>query len=164
MDHSPIRQAFKFENNFSTVRKSFLNLVKLWSLVVKYCKMSKYSNLKFANFVYFCITREKALPHFHIVVRLFRPLYKNIQNSQTLQDYIFHILQFFATKLHNFTKFRKLFPTVLELFSNLKVCTIGEWPIEDLTRLGLGLKFNFAYWEHGIITQLGQPGWCVNSS
>ena len=29
MDHSPIRQTFKFENNFSTVAKSFLNLVKL---------------------------------------------------------------------------------------------------------------------------------------
>ena len=28
MDHSPIRQTFKFENNFSTVGKSFLNLVK----------------------------------------------------------------------------------------------------------------------------------------
>ena len=41
MDHSPIRQTFKFENNFSTVGKSFLNLVKLRSLVVKYCKMWK---------------------------------------------------------------------------------------------------------------------------
>ena len=60
MDHSPIRQTFKFVNNFSTVGKSFLNLVKLLS------------NVKFANFVYFCITREKELPHFHTVVTLFR--------------------------------------------------------------------------------------------
>ena len=29
MDHSPIIQTFKFENNFSTVGKSFLNLAKL---------------------------------------------------------------------------------------------------------------------------------------
>ena len=29
MDHSPIRQTFKLENDFSTVRKSFLNLVKM---------------------------------------------------------------------------------------------------------------------------------------
>ena len=29
MDHSPIIQSFKLENNFSTVGKSFLNLVKL---------------------------------------------------------------------------------------------------------------------------------------
>ena len=41
MDHSPITQTLNFENNFSIVRKSFLNLVKLGSLVVEYCKMSK---------------------------------------------------------------------------------------------------------------------------
>ena len=29
MDHSPVRQSFKFENNFSTVGKDFLNLEKL---------------------------------------------------------------------------------------------------------------------------------------
>ena len=29
MDHSPIRQSFKLENDFSTVEKSVLNLVKL---------------------------------------------------------------------------------------------------------------------------------------
>ena len=34
-------------------------------------KCQKYSNVKFANFVYFCIAWEKALPHFHIVVTLF---------------------------------------------------------------------------------------------
>ena len=39
MDHSPIRQTFKFENNFSATGKSFLTLVK--RLVVKYCKMSR---------------------------------------------------------------------------------------------------------------------------
>ena len=39
MDHSPIRQTFKFENNFSTAGKSVLNLAK--RLVVKYCEMSK---------------------------------------------------------------------------------------------------------------------------
>ena len=42
----------------------------------------------------------------------------------------FDILQYFATKLHNFTKFRKLFPTVLKLFSNLKVCLIGNGPLQ----------------------------------
>ena len=56
--------------------------------------------------------------------------YKSIQNSQILKSYIFHILQYFTTKLYNFTKFRKLFPTVLKLFSNLKVCLIGEWSIQ----------------------------------
>ena len=50
-----------------------------------------------------------------------------------LLDYIFHILQYFATKLYSFTKFRKLFPTVLKLFSNLKLCLIGEWSISERT-------------------------------
>ena len=35
-------------------------------------------------------------------------------------------------KLHNFTKSRKLFPTVLKLFSNLRVCLIGKWSIAPL--------------------------------
>ena len=48
--------------------------------------------------------------------------YKSIQNFQTSQDYIFHILQCFAIKLHNFTKFRTLFPAVLMNIPNLKVC------------------------------------------
>ena len=59
--------------------------------------------------------------------------YKSIQNPQTLKRYIFHILQYFTSKLHNFTKFRKLFPTVLKLFSNLKVCLIGEWSIPHIS-------------------------------
>ena len=54
-------------------------------------KIQTYSHVKFANFVYFCITRGKALLH----------------------DCIFHILRYFSTKLHNFTKFRMLFPAVL---------------------------------------------------
>ena len=41
-----------------------------------------------------------------------------------LHHYIFDIFQYFKTKLHNFTEFRKLFPTLLKLFSNLKVCLI----------------------------------------
>ena len=48
---------------------------------------------------------------------------------QTLQDHIFHILQYFATKLHNCMKFRMLFPAVLIDFQNSKVCLIGEWSI-----------------------------------
>ena len=85
------------------------------------------------NFVYFCITREKALPHFHIVVTLFRVEDKSIQNAQTLQDYIFPISQYFATKLDNCMKFRMLFPAVLIDFPNLKVCPVGEWSIMKAT-------------------------------
>ena len=51
-----------------------------------------------------------------------------MQNSQISQDYhyIFHILQCFATKLHNFAKFRMLFPAVLINIPNFKVCLKGE--------------------------------------
>ena len=47
--------------------------------------------------------------------------------SQTLHYYIFST--FYNILQPNFTisKFRKLFPDVLRLFSNLKVCLIGEW-------------------------------------
>ncbi len=45
------------------------------------------------------------------------------------QKYILHILRYFATKLHNFTKFMMLFPAVLMNFPNSKVCLIGEWSI-----------------------------------
>jgi hypothetical protein len=39
--------------------------------------------------------------------------YKSIQNLQTLQGYIFRILQYFATKLCNFTHFSMLFLAVV---------------------------------------------------
>ncbi len=58
-----------------------------------------------------------------------RVIYKNIQNSQTSHDCIFLILRYFATKLHNFTKFMMLFPAVLMNFPNSEVCLIGEWSI-----------------------------------
>ena len=39
--------------------------------------------------------------------------YKSITNLQTLQGYIFHILQHFATKICNSTHFSKLFLAVV---------------------------------------------------
>ena len=48
------------------------------------------------------------------------------KNSQTLRGHIFHILQYFATKLDNCVKFRMFFPAVLIDFPNSKVCLIGE--------------------------------------
>ena len=134
MDHSLIRQTFKFENNFSTVGKSFPNLVKLWSLVLKYCKMSKYSDVKFANCVHFCIMREKALPPctFPHSCNAFPCVIQRYANSKTLQDYIFHILQYFATKLDSCTKFGMLFPAMLIYFANSKVWLIGERSIPFL--------------------------------
>ena len=66
MDHSPIRQTFEVGKFISTAGESIINLVKLGSLVEKYRKMWKYSHVKFANFVYFCIMRGKALPLFEM--------------------------------------------------------------------------------------------------
>ena len=47
----------------------------------------------------------------------------------TSHDCIFHILRYFSTKLHNFTKFMMLFPAVLMNFPNSEVCLIGQWSI-----------------------------------
>ena len=54
-----------------------------------------------------------------------------IQNLQNSQDYIFHILQYFATKLHNFTEFRIPFSAVLMNVLNSKVCLKGESSISQ---------------------------------
>ena len=62
MDHSPITQTFEFGKSVSTAGKSILNLIHLSSLAAKYCKTGKYSPVKFANFLYFCITHGKLLP------------------------------------------------------------------------------------------------------
>ena len=67
------------------------------------------------------------------MVTLFHASYKGIQNSQTLQGYIFHILEYFATKLDICMKFRMLFSAVLINFPNSKVCLIGEMGNGPLT-------------------------------
>jgi hypothetical protein len=41
MDHSPIKLNFELGKFISTAGKSILKLVKLESLVAKYCKMGK---------------------------------------------------------------------------------------------------------------------------
>ena len=51
------------------------------------------------------ILQEKTVSIFHA--------YKSIQNSQTLQGYIFLILQHFATKLCNLTNFSMFFNAVV---------------------------------------------------
>ena len=68
----------------------------------------------------------KVIPHFHIAVSIFRAQYKNIQNSQSSQDHIFHSLQHFETKLHQFTKLRMFFPAVRINSPKSKVCLIGN--------------------------------------
>ncbi len=86
--------------------------------------------MKFANFVYFCITREKRYPHYRKVATLFRArntkTYKICKLHMTVFSTIYDIFQ---TKLHHFTKFMMLFPAVLMNFPNLEVCLIGKWSI-----------------------------------
>jgi hypothetical protein len=61
-----------------------------------------YSLAKFANFVYTFVLRAE-IPTYGY--SNFRTPYRSIQNFQTLQGYIFRILQHFTTKLCNFTHF-----------------------------------------------------------
>ena len=79
----PYEQALRLNSHlgkkneiFLAARKSVLKLVKLPSMVAKYCKYGKYTLARFANFVYICITHGKALPkngrNSPEVVRLFR--------------------------------------------------------------------------------------------
>ena len=71
--------------------------------------------MKFANFVYFCTTRGKGLPHCNIVVSDFA----------NFTGLYFPHFKYFATKRHDFMKFRMLFPAVLMYFLKSKVCRIG---------------------------------------
>jgi hypothetical protein len=48
----------------------------------------------------------------HAEIATGRTQYKSIQNLQTLEGYIFHILQHFTTKICNFTNFSMLYPGI----------------------------------------------------
>jgi hypothetical protein len=48
----------------------------------------------------------------HAEIATGRTQYKSIQNVQTLEGYIFHILQHFATKICNVTNFSMLYPGI----------------------------------------------------
>ena len=73
--------------------------------------MEKRNHISSSEYAFLCIIQEY------------------IQNFKTSEDYIFHILQYFATKLHNFTKFRLLFAAMLMNVPNSNVCPQGELSI-----------------------------------
>ncbi len=56
---------------------------------------------------------DYSLYHIFSNGEFFRTLYKNIQNLPNTIGHIFLILQYFATKLCNFTKFRMLVQAVV---------------------------------------------------
>ncbi len=65
MDHSPIRQTFelgKLITNHYHSWKEHPKFSKIWLKNIKNVE----NTVKFANFVYFCITRGKALPLFEM--------------------------------------------------------------------------------------------------
>ena len=82
IDHSPIRQTFELGKFISTADKSILNLVRLRSLVTKYCKMWKIQSCEVCKFR-ILLYAQKSVTTFRNVVTLFRAKYKSIQNSQT---------------------------------------------------------------------------------
>ena len=133
MDLSPVWQAFEFGDFIATVKKSVVNLVKLWCLVTKYRKLCEIQAFKVCILSY-----TKSYHH-----------YKSIQNSQILYDCIFHILCNFLTELNSFTKFMMVVPMLCLNFPNSKVCLKGKMSI-DTTYHPMSpplLYFRMIQWE-----------------
>ena len=87
-----------------------------------------------------------------MLVSIFRAYYKNIQNLQSSQAYIFHILQRFATKLFNFTNFRMLFNAVVINFpisTFFKILPVMESVHSTLGRSKIG-KYMFCQYIFNI--------------
>ena len=59
MDDSPFRKTFELGIFISTAEKSILNLVNCEVWLQNIVKCGKYSPVKLASFVYFCIMRGK---------------------------------------------------------------------------------------------------------
>ena len=64
MDHSPIRQTFKFGKSISTAAKSSLNFIQLSSLVAKYCKMWNIYSCKVCKFCKTFVLRTEKRYHY----------------------------------------------------------------------------------------------------
>ena len=82
MDHSPFRQTLELGIFISAAGKSILNLLngEVWlQNIVKY---AKYSPVKFANFVYFCIMRGKVSSHLESIQVTELSLFYDVQNSR----------------------------------------------------------------------------------
>ena len=114
MDDSPFRQTFELEIFISAAEKTILNFVNSDVWLQNIVKCEKYSPVKVANFVCFCIMPGK-------VYQISKCDYASAHNTKVykifkLQKAIFStcysILQpnHRMTKLHHFTKFRILFP------------------------------------------------------
>ena len=100
-------------------------LIKLPSLVAKCCKIRKIYACEVCKF---CTLLYYAYPQNGRNSPEVRPFCgkrnTNIQNLQTLQAYIFHVLQYFVTKLGSFTNFNMLFLASVkdfDFFAKMKI-------------------------------------------
>ena len=66
MDDSPFGQTLELRIFISTAGKSILNLENCEVWVQNVVKYGKYSPVKFANFVYFCIMRGEVYSEFEM--------------------------------------------------------------------------------------------------
>ena len=96
-------------NQIITAEKSVLKIVEMQNLVVKCWKCGKYRLWKFTNFAYYYITHWNCHHNQAENGNNFHALYRWKQSFQTLQAYIFLILQHFPTKAYIFTHISSLY-------------------------------------------------------
>ena len=125
ISHIPNRP-FPFWTNFwlqnslldiSKIEKSIINLVELWSLDTKYHKLCEIQSFK--KVCQFCILLYYVCQSDDNHIRIL--IISLLCVMQTLNDCIFHILRYFANKLHSATKSMMLFPAVAMNSHNSKV-------------------------------------------
>ena len=88
----------------------------------------KFSPVKFANFVYFCIMRGKVQSEFEMSLH-FSAHNTKVYKIRKLFTATFFTFYNIFHQLHHLTEFGVLFPAVLMNISNSKVCQKGEWSI-----------------------------------
>ena len=110
----------------STAEKSILNFIQLSSLVAKYCKMWKIQSCKVCEF---CILLYYARKSVTAMWKCGNAFSRVTQKCTKFANFTLLYFRLFTTKLHNFTKCRTLFSTVLKSFTNLKAFLIREWSI-----------------------------------
>ena len=92
----------------TTALKRILKLVKLQSLVAKFCKMRKIWPCKVCDFVHFCITHGKLIPFSRCWYQF------SVRNTKICKIFNLHRLTFSAFQLHRLTisAFFKILSTI----------------------------------------------------
>ena len=120
-----------------------LKLVKLPSLVAKCCKIRKIYACEFCKFCTLSYYAYHKMAEIHRKFRHFVvSVIQSIQNLQTLQAYIFRILQYFATKLGNFTNFNILFLAVVKDFDFFCIIQFKRGMVYSVSVSSLKFRFS----------------------